>query len=136
VANEIIVQFVYFSPDVKVAGKDKIYLYSLQVLTLMLLWHGFNDAIHEGDGECVLTYWKFLAVVFKVTRQTNYFKEAVLLQLQYHYLLPKREAEQLQWSRFVNTVGRADYNISCNLHIYIYRTLESEAKRHDGWYSW
>ena len=89
-AKEIVVRYVYFDPNVKVTTKDKKYLYGMQVLTLTLLWHGFNDAIREADGDHVLTYWKFFAVVFKVTRHHNYFKESVILQLQYHFLLPKR----------------------------------------------
>ena len=89
----------------------------MQVLTLTLLWHGFNDAIREGDGDRVLTYWKFFAIVFKVTRHHNYFKESVILQLQYDFLLPKRQAEQLKWSRFVNTKGRTGCNVPCDLHL-------------------
>ena len=116
-AKEIIKRFVYFSPDVTLVEADKKHLYALQILTLLLVWHGFDDAIHEGDGDRVLTYWKFLAVAFKVTRHSNYFKEAVILQLQYHYLLPEREAEQLKWSRFVNTIGKTGCNVSCDLHI-------------------
>lgn len=116
-AKEIVVKFIYFDPNVRTDSKDKKHMYSLQVLTLILLWHGFNDAVHEGDGDRVLIYWKFFAVIFKVTRHTNYFKEANLLQLQYHYLFSQRQAEQLKWCRFVNTKGRMGCNISCNLHI-------------------
>jgi len=86
-------------------------------LTLTFLWHGFNDSVHEGDGDRLMVYWKFFALVFKVTRHSNYYKEAVLLQLQYHFLLPERQAEQLKWSRFVNTRGRTGCNISCDLHL-------------------
>ena len=116
-AKEIVVRYIYFDPNVKVKTKDKKYLYGMQVLTLTLLWHGFNDAIREGDGDRVLTYWKFFAIVFKVTRHHNYFKESVILQLQYHFLLPKRQAEQLKWSRFVNTKGRTGCNVPCDLHL-------------------
>ena len=116
-AREIVVQYVYFDPDVKILTEDKKYLYGMQVLTLTLLWHGFNDAICEGDGDRVMTYWKFFALVFKATRHHNYFKESLVLQLQYYFLLPKREAEQLKWSRFINTKGRKGCNVSCDLHI-------------------
>ena len=44
-AREIIVRYIYFNPNIKVTTKDKKYLYGMQVLTLTLLWHGFNDAI-------------------------------------------------------------------------------------------
>ena len=65
----------------------------------------------------MLIYWKFFAVIFKVTRHTNYFKETMLLQVHYHYLFTKRQAEQLKWCRFVNIKERIGCNISCDLHI-------------------
>lgn len=89
----------------------------MQVLTLGFIWHGFNDAVKEGDGDRVLTYWKFFMLVFKVTRHHNYFKESVILQLQYHFLFPQRQAEQLKWSRFINSKGRVGGNVSCDLHL-------------------
>ena len=116
-AKEIIVRYLFLHPDDKVVTKDKKYLYAQQVLTLTFLWRGFNDAVHEGDGDRLLIYWKFFTVVFKVTRHSNYLKEAILFQLQYYFLLPKRQAEQLKWSRFVNSKGREGCNISCDLHI-------------------
>ena len=116
-AREMVVQYIYFDPDVRILTTDKKHLYGMQVLTLMLLWHGFNDAVHEGDGDRIMTYWKFFALVFKATKHHNYFKEALVLQLQYCFLLSKREAEQLKWSRFVNTKGRQGCNVSCDLHI-------------------
>ena len=44
---------------------DTVHLYDLQVLNLGLLWHGFNDLIREGDGDRILTYYKFILNVFK-----------------------------------------------------------------------
>lgn len=117
VAKEIVVRFVNFDPNVKISTNDKLRLYSLQVLTLGLVWHGFNDSIKEGDGDRILTYWKFLLVIFKVGRRHNYCKEAINLLLQYHCLLPKRLAEQLKWSRCVNTRGAIGSNIPSDLHL-------------------
>ena len=116
-AREIVSRHVYFDPDIKITSVDKKYVYGTQVLTLTLLWYAFNDAVHEGDGDHVLRYWKFFAVVFKATRHYNYFKESVILQLQYNFLLSEREAAQLKWSRFVNNKGRKGCNISCDLHL-------------------
>lgn len=116
-AKEIIVHFLYLDPNVKVNNCDKKCLYVMQVLTLGLIWHGFDDAVREGDGDSVLTYWKFFILVFKVTRHHNYFKESVILLLQYHFLLPQRQAEQLKWCRFVNYRGRVGGNVSCELHL-------------------
>lgn len=116
-AREIVIRFVNFDPNVKIADQDKMHLYSLQVLTLGLVWHGFNDAIKEEDGDRITTYWKFLLVIFKAGRRSNYCKEAINLLLQYHFLLPKRLAEQLKWSRCVNTRGVIGGNIPLDLHL-------------------
>ena len=101
ISKEIIVGFVNFDPDVKIKTGDKLYQYSTQVLTLGLVWYGFNDAIKEGDGDRILIYWKFLLIIFKVGKRRNYCKEAINLLMQFHFLLPKRLAEQLKWSRCV-----------------------------------
>ena len=43
-----------------------MYICGTEVLTLGLLWLGFNDAIKEGDGEKVFVYWKFLLLVLSM----------------------------------------------------------------------
>ena len=47
----------------------------------------------------------------------NYSIEAFTLLSQYHLILPPRLAEQIKWSRFINTHGHAGHNISCDLHM-------------------
>ena len=64
-AKEIIVRFVSFDPDIKGTSQDKVYQYALQVLNLGLLWHAFNDSIKEGDGNRILTYYKFFLLAYK-----------------------------------------------------------------------
>ena len=115
-AKEIVLQFVTFDPDVKVRKTDKVFLYALQVLNLVLLWHGFDDAIREGDGDRILTY-KFILNVFKAGRCFNYCKEVVILLTQYHCLFSERQAAQLKWSRCINTKGYRGCNVSCDLHL-------------------
>ena len=116
-AKEIVLQFVTFDPDVKVRKTDKVFLYALQVLNLVLLWHGFDDAIREGDGDRILTYYKFILNVFKAGRCFNYCKEVVILLTQYHCLFSERQAAQLKWSRCINTKGYRGCNVSCDLHL-------------------
>ena len=116
-AKEILKQFVSFNPDAKISRADKIHLYASQLMTLLLFWHSFNDAIREGDGDRVLSYWKFLLVIFRAKGHRNYCKEAIILLSQYHFLLSPRKAAQLKWSRFINTKGRKGGNISCDLHL-------------------
>lgn len=56
ITAEIVKQFVFFDPDVKVSRSDKVQLYASQVITLLLLWYAFNDAVKEGNGDRVLRY--------------------------------------------------------------------------------
>ena len=48
--------------------------------------------------------------------QKNYTIEAFKLLYQYYYGLPPRHAQQLLWSRFINTRGIHGKNIPMDLH--------------------
>ncbi len=96
---------------------DLIYVYASELVTLGLLWHGYHDAIREGDGDRILRCWKLILVLFKTSKNYNYAKEAVNLLLSEKYLLSERKAAQLLWSRTVNTSGRAGCNIPMDLHL-------------------
>ena len=77
----------------------------------------FDDAIREGDGDRVIRCWKFLLLFFKASNRTNYSLEALNLLAQFYILLPPRLAQQLAWSRFINTRGRQGCNIPMDLHM-------------------
>ena len=47
----------------------------------------------------------------------NYAAEALTLLSQCHITLPQNLAEQLKWSRFINTRGLPGHNVSCDLHM-------------------
>ena len=98
------------------ASPDGVQAYAKEVLTLGLVWWGFHDAIREGDGECVITYWKFLLLLFKGDGCRNYSLEAAKLLLGTITMSPQQSAV-LQWSRFVNTHGRDGCNIPMDLHL-------------------
>ena len=84
------------------------------------------DGIKEGDGDRVIRCWKLLMIVFHNSNRKNYAKEAALLLDQYHYLLTSQQAEQVIYSRFVNTAGLPGRNISADLHMeHLNRTLKS-----------
>lgn len=84
-ADEVLEKFLrVIIPGVDFEGmqtNDGVYLYATDLLYLGLIWHGYYDAIREGDGDRVLTYWKFLLLIFKATNCQNYSKEAVILLL-------------------------------------------------------
>ena len=117
-----------FLPDTGVSremGADNVYNYACEVLSLGLLYLEYRDAIREGDGERVMKIWKYLLLLFKASGRTNYSIEALTLLSQYYLILPSRLAEQLKWSRFINTTGLPGHNISCDLHM---EHLNREAK--------
>jgi len=92
------------------------YSYALDIMSLGLLWHGFHDAVREGDGDRIIRYWRFLMPVFKLTGCRNYALEAFKLLNQTMVMSP-RQVTELKWGRTVNTVGRPGHNIACDLHM-------------------
>ena len=91
-------------------------MYTTDLLTLGLLWHGFHDSIREGDGDRIFLYWKFLLPVFKQERHHNYAKEAFRLMVQSKIMSPRKLSE-LKWSRTINTHGKVGHNVPCDLHM-------------------
>ena len=94
-ANAIFVNFIDLpstssGKDDVTTSEDGVFTYAMELLTLSLLWHGFHDAIREGDGEWIIRYWKFLFIIFKSSSYHNYAKEAVTLLLQYYYIFTPR----------------------------------------------
>ena len=96
---------------------DGVHFYSMELLTLSLIWHSFHDAIKEGDRERIVRYWKLLIIIFKASNHRNFAKEAVLFLFQYLHQFSDRQKEQLLWGRFVNTQGRVGANIPSDLHM-------------------
>ncbi len=94
---------------------DGVVTYARELLTLGLIWLQFYEAVKEGDGDRIQLTWKILIPVLKTTNHVNYFKEAANLVLQTQ-MLSQRKAEQLLWSRCINTQGRKGHNLPHNLH--------------------
>ena len=46
---------------------DGVHTYACEVMLLGLLLYAFKDAIHEGDGSAVMSFWKVLTVIFQLT---------------------------------------------------------------------
>ena len=99
------------------AGAGTVYDYACEALGLGLLIMDFKDAVREGDGDRIMSLWKYLLLLFKASGCKNYAIEALTLLSQYSIILPPNLAEQLKWSRFVNMHGRPGHNISCDLHM-------------------
>ena len=93
------------------------YDYACETLTLGLLTFDFKDAVREGDGDRMLSIWKYPFLLFKATGKKNYAIESFTLLAQYNILLPPSIGEQLKWSRFINVHGLPGKNVSCDLHM-------------------
>ena len=87
-------------------SRDGVYEYTKNLLSIGCLYLLFKDAIKEGDGMRVLDYYRYLMPIFINSGRRNYAIEAFNLLYQYHYDLPPQQAQQLIWSRFINTAGR------------------------------
>lgn len=120
ISQEIVEKYVDFRTDfseLPSTKKGTIHTYACETLSLCLLLQELRDAIREGDGNRVMVVWKYLFPIFKATGHKNYSIEAFTLLCQYYFILPPQLAEQLKWSRFINTHGTRGTNISMDLHI-------------------
>ena len=114
VSDIVIEEFVQILSN-QSAAVDRVHLYSCEVITLGLLWYAFRDTTREGDGERIITLWKFLLIVFRASNRKNYSKEAAILLTQNKFLFSERMATQLKYSCFINVHGRVGCNIPCDL---------------------
>ena len=119
ITNAIVDSFVLLnynrSTDVSNTS-DGVYSYAVNLLTLGCFYLEFRDAIKEGDGLRVLRCYRYLLPMFVSSRRKNYAIETLNLLFQHDFLLSPRLAEELIWSRFINTHGHAGKNIPNDLH--------------------
>ena len=106
-------------------SSDSIHEYACEVLTLGLLFLEFRDSIKKGDGNRILCCWRYFLLYFKASHQINYSVEALTLLAQYTFLFSSQMAQQLLWSRTINTHGGPGMNKACDLHM---EHLNREAK--------
>lgn len=95
---------------------DEVHNYSCHLLSIGCFYLVYKDAIKEGDGERVLDCWRYLLPIFHNSGRRNYSNEALHFLCQYHQDLPPQQAQQLLYSRFVNTRGVRGRNIPLDLH--------------------
>jgi L1 cell adhesion molecule like protein len=96
---------------------DNVQDYATELLSYGLLYMEFSDGIREGDGLRVLRCWRYFMLLFKVHNKRNYSIEALHLLSQYHFYLSHRQAQQLLWSRFINTQNLPGHNIPTDLYM-------------------
>lgn len=76
----------------------------------------FSNANREGDGDRVLRCWRYLLPLFKSSARKNYSVEVLNMLCQYSHKLTACQAQELIWSRFVNTHSAPGRNIPADLH--------------------
>jgi len=87
--------------QVKRKLKDDVFCYNKGLLEILMLWHNFNDAVSEGDGERLIRCWKFLLPYFQHdgAHSRKYALEGLYLLAQINCLLSEQEAHRLIWNR-------------------------------------
>ena len=96
---------------------DEVQQCATDTLTIGLLWHTYHDAVKEGNGEMVITIWRYLLLIFRMTQRKNYATEAAHLLVQLEYLSSERTKMQLKFGRFVSMHNQIGKNIPCDLHM-------------------
>ena len=96
---------------------DQVQMYAKELMTLGMFYLNYRDAIREGDGSRILTTWKYLLPIFRVSDRRNYSLEVLLSLYKYYYVFSERQASQFLWSRFVNTRGVPSKNKPADLHM-------------------
>ena len=98
-ADKIVTRFVKISLSARsihnhTLANDSVYNYATDLLIMSLVWHGFHDAIREGDGNRILLYWKVLLPIFQQEGHYKYAKEAFLLIVHSQFLSERKDFYQ------------------------------------------
>lgn len=119
VCEKMVDEFIAFSfnvPPDNIPQQDKVHSYGCNLLSVGCFYLAYKDAIKEGDGKPVLDCWHYLLPLFHNSGRRNYTNEAFLFLCQYYHDLPMQQAEQMLYSRFVNTKRMQGRNIPLDLH--------------------
>ena len=120
VCEEVVNRYVSFRQlpgAVEDQRSDGVLAYASKTLTLGLVYLEFADAIKESDGVRLQRCWRYLLVLFRSTGRRNYAFESLNFLYQCQYSASPRVAQQLPWSRGVNTRGIPGHNIPCDLYL-------------------
>jgi L1 cell adhesion molecule like protein len=96
---------------------DEVLCRTKDTISLLCIWKEYHDATREGDGERVVRVWKYLLLIFRRMKFSNYAKEAATFLTQLFYMTSPRLQAEFKHSRFVNVTGGAGHNIPCDLHM-------------------
>ena len=111
-----IVEKFSFNANPNNAHKDEVHKYACYLLSIGCFYLAYKDAIQEGDGERVLECWHYFVPIFHNAGRRNYANEAFIYLSQHFHDLPPQQAQQLLYSKFINTAGVRGRNIPLDLH--------------------
>ena len=96
VCETVVDKFVSFQFHNKPAPEsDQVYAYATQIISIGCFYLELSDAIREGDGERVITCWRYLLPTFRSSGRKNYSVEALNLLYQHDFLLTPRQSAEL-----------------------------------------
>lgn len=110
--------------------RDDRYNYATLRLSMGMLLRNFDDAVKHGDGERIISCWKFAMLIYKAYGHTKYVLAALHLQAMIKAMHTPRQAECLTWNRTVNTQGGAGCNISMDIRMEHLINLTKELLKH------
>lgn len=84
----------------EIKKEDHIFNYGCLHISLGLLIRDAEDSVKEGDGQRLVRVWKFLTLLFRLTRCHKYALAGIRLTASTEGLLAPRKAHQLIWNRF------------------------------------
>ena len=98
--------------------QDHVHDYARAILTDGMLLLEFRDAIHEGDGNRITTFYKFLMPFFFAINHPKYAIECFRYwsAVSTNHASPT-VAAQVKWSRFVNIHGKLGHNVPVDFHM-------------------
>ena len=96
---------------------DDVFTYATARLNLGLLIRCADDAVREGDGDCIILCWRFFLVYFKAFSHHKYAIAAFLLLANVTALLTERKSHLLTWNRTINNKGCKGKNMSCDVRL-------------------
>ena len=97
-------------------GRDKVRMYSRNILQYFLTLEDYRDAVREGDGKRMAQIHKDFLLYFKTDPSFNaYSLEMMVNVAQNEILLSEREAERAIWSQTVNWKGGPGKNMEADL---------------------
>lgn len=77
---------------------DDRYNYATLRLSMDMLLRNFDDAVKHGDGERIISCWKFAMLIYKAYGHTKYALAALRSQAMIKAMHIPRQAECLTWN--------------------------------------